>query len=113
MRSKKELIAIIARGTYGDAQRDGARAELDAVLAEESTTLIQSTRENLVQTLGEFGSEIVRLRDVINTASADASSTSHGLVLWTRVLALATVGLTLATGGLVYATIRLASSAPH
>jgi hypothetical protein len=107
MRTKEELIKIIGKYGLGDAERLAAKAELEAMLAQESTQLIQKMRENIYEALAGFGSEVVRLRDAVNGASNDASSQSRTILGWTRVLAIATVALVAVTGALVWATLQL------
>jgi len=104
MRTKEQLLAELSKYGLGDAQYKAAQAELDILMAQEYLALLQKTRENVYAVLAAMNSEILRFREVVDRAAADASMTSRLLVRWTKVLAFATFGLFLATLALVYAT---------
>ncbi len=106
MRTKEELLAELNKYGQGDFQHKAAQAELEILLAQEYLALLQKTRENLYEVLAEMNTQILRFRDVVDRAAADASTTSHLLVRWTKVLAITTGALVLATLALVFATLK-------
>ncbi len=106
LRTKEQCIEDLRKYGLGDYQYKAAQAELEILMAEESLSLLQKTRENLHEVLAEMNSQIKRFREVVDQAAADASTTSRLLVCWTKVLAITTAVLALATVALVFATIK-------
>ena len=103
----EELLATLGKYEIGGFQYKFAQAELDILMAQEHLALLQKTRENLYEVLGEMSSGIVAFRQVVDhRAATDGDKTARLLVRWTKVLSFATVGLVIATGVLVYATFK-------
>lgn len=107
LRTKEQCLEDLRKYGHGDSQYKAAQAELEILVAQEYLALLQKTRENLYEVLAEMNTQIVRFRDVVDRAAADASTTSKLLVCWTKVLAITTGSLVLANLALVFATLRM------
>jgi hypothetical protein len=112
MRSKEELLRTLGHTGWDRPEHQLAKAELDAVIAQDYLTLLQKLRENVYELFASMSSEVVRFRNVVGQAADDAAITSQVLARWNKVLAFATVALVAATAALVWATLRLAGC-PH
>jgi hypothetical protein len=104
MRDIEELIKVLGRSSQGQPEILRAQAELDLLIAQGYSELLEKTRETLDHILSDLNKGIGEFRQVISDAAVASEKTNRALVRWTTVLSIATVGLVLATVALVYVT---------
>ena len=77
------------------------RAQLDASFLEEVNTLVQATRENVVEAVLNLGSQVGKHRVEIEKAAKSAEENGWKMEALTRTLVWATGFYVLLTGGLL------------